>query len=67
MDTIGRPTIVLHSKNLVDDTARGKEVIVTYSYPKTALLRKPLIVSAGVGALFVASFLLGQIDVRIGK
>ena len=67
MDTIGRPTIVLQSKNLVDDTARGKEVIVTYTYPKTALLRKPLIVAAGIGALFMASFLLGQIDVRIGK
>lgn len=67
MDTIGRPSIVLHSKNLVDDIARGKEIIVTYTYPKTAPLRKPLIVSAGVGALFMASFLLGQIDVRIGK
>jgi len=40
---------------------------VTYTYPKAALLRKPLIVAAGVGALFMASFLLGQIDVRIGK
>lgn len=67
MDTIGRPTIVLHSKNLVDDIARGKDIIVTYTYPKMAFLRKPLTVAAGVGALFMASLVLGRIDVRIGK
>ena len=67
MDTIGRPTVVLRTRNLVDEVAKGKDIIVSYTYPKSALLRKPLMVATGVGALFVAIFLLGRVDVRIGK
>ena len=65
--TIGRPTVALSTQNLVDEVAKGKDIIISYTYPKSALLRKPLTVTIGIGALFVASLVLGRIDVRIGK
>ena len=64
MDTVGRPTLHLSAINVVDEW-REKDLIVTYEYPWTAGYRKPLTVAAAVGSLFVASWIVGNIDTRI--
>ena len=66
MDTLGRTTLTLAAINVVDDI-RDREVIVTYDYPFTARLRKPLTIFAGVMVIFGVSFIVGNLDVRIGK
>ena len=66
MDTKGRAAFTLSASNLVDDL-RGKEIIVTYTYPALAGLRKPLTVTAGVLSIFILSWLLSKVDVRIGQ
>jgi oligosaccharyltransferase complex subunit alpha (ribophorin I) len=65
MDTVGRPTLHLTALNVVDEW-RDKDLIVTYEYPWTAGYRKPLTIAAAVGSLFVAVWLVGNIDTRIG-
>lgn len=66
MDTIGRPTVSLTAINLFDDF-RGRDLIVTYDYAWTAGLRKPIVISLGVFALFAAAWVVGSIDTSIGK
>jgi oligosaccharyltransferase complex subunit alpha (ribophorin I) len=65
MDTVGRPTLHLTAINAVDEW-RDKDLIVTYDYPWTASYRKPLTIAAAVGSLFVAIWIVGNIDTRIG-
>lgn len=66
MDTTGRPALHLTTKNLIDEH-RGKDIIVTYTYPASAAFRKPLTVTAGVMTIFTLSWLLSRVDVRIGN
>jgi oligosaccharyltransferase complex subunit alpha (ribophorin I) len=66
MDTLGRTTVSLTAINLVDDF-RDRDLIVTYDYPWTAGLRKPIVVSLGVFAVFAAAWAVGSIDTSIGK
>jgi oligosaccharyltransferase complex subunit alpha (ribophorin I) len=64
MDTIGRTALTLHARNLVD-AVRDRELIVTYEYPLTAALRKPVMIIVSVLGLFVAVFLLGSLKTGI--
>lgn len=64
MDTQGRTMLTLTARNIVDEM-RDREVIVTYDYPLLAGLRKPLVICAGVSALFVAAWAVGTLDVGI--
>ena len=66
MDTLGRSTITMTAINLVDEL-RDREVVVTYEYPFSARLRKPLTIFAGVLAVFAVSWVVGSLDVRIGS
>lgn len=66
MDTIGRSTLTLTAVNIVDDI-RERDVVVTYDYPFSARLRKPLTIFAGVMFIFGVSWVVGNLDVRIGK
>lgn len=50
---------------MVDDQ-RDRSIILSYDYPLSARLRKPLTIMAGVFALFGAAWLVGRVDVRIG-
>ncbi|KAK3393212.1 Ribophorin I [Podospora didyma] len=63
LDTIGRTTLVIKARNLVDDL-RERELVVTYDYPLLASIRKPLIVFGSMVALFVGTWLLGTIDLK---
>jgi oligosaccharyltransferase complex subunit alpha (ribophorin I) len=64
MDTVGRTTLTLTARNVVDEI-RDRELIVTYEYPLLAGLRKPMILFASVTALFVAAWAIGSLDVGI--
>lgn len=64
MDTIGRTMLKVKAINLVDDV-RDREIIVSYDYSFVASLRKPVVIFAGVAALFVAAWAVGNLDVSI--
>ncbi|KJX98027.1 oligosaccharyltransferase subunit alpha like protein [Zymoseptoria brevis] len=66
MDTVGRTTLTLTAVNVVDEL-RDRDLIVTYDYPFAARFRKPLTIFVGVLVLFVASWVVGNLDVSIGK
>lgn len=66
MDSIGRTTLVLKAINVVDEF-RDRELIVTYDYSTAAALRKPLTFFAGLILVFIASWIIGNLDVSIGK
>lgn len=66
MDTLGRTTLTLTALNVVDEL-RDRELIVTYDYPFSAQFRKPLTVFAAVVVVFAVSWLLGSLDVSIGR
>ena len=64
MDTLGRTTLTLHAINLVDEW-RDKEVVLTYDYPWTAGLRKPIVITLGIFAVFVTAWIVGRLDTGI--
>ncbi|CZT14141.1 probable oligosaccharyltransferase alpha subunit [Ramularia collo-cygni] len=66
MDTLGRTTLTLTAINVVDDM-RDRELLVVYDYPFAARFRKPLTIFGGVMLVFVVSWVVGNLDVSIGK
>jgi len=67
MDTVGRPTLKLTALNVADDVRDNVDLIVTYDYPWIAGFRKPITITTGILALFAASWIIGGLDLRIGK
>ena len=63
LDTVGRPTLVIKARNLVDDF-RDREVVVTYDYPFVASFRKPIIVFSSLMAVFVAAWMIGNVELK---
>ncbi len=66
MDTVGRTALKLSAINVVDES-RNEDLIVTYDYPFTAAFSKPITIFAGVFAIFVSAWVIGQLDISIGK
>lgn len=66
MDTVGRTTLNLVALNVVDEQ-RERDLIVTYTYPSSAKFRKPLTFAAGLMVVFALSWVIGNLDVSIGK
>ncbi|KFY25933.1 hypothetical protein V493_04359 [Pseudogymnoascus sp. VKM F-4281 (FW-2241)] len=66
LDTIGRTALTLQARNLVD-AVRDRELIVTYEYPLSAALRKPVVIIVSVLGLFVAVYLLGSLNTGISS
>jgi oligosaccharyltransferase complex subunit alpha (ribophorin I) len=66
MDTMGRSTLVLTAHNLVDDL-RDAPLVITYTYPSAAMLRKPLTIFAGLVGVFTTAWVIGRLDVSIGR
>lgn len=64
MDTKGRTMLTLKALNVVDDI-RDRELIVTYDYPLSAALRKPIVIFTATLSLFVAVWAIGTMDVGI--
>ena len=48
---------------MVDDF-RDRQVIVTYDYPFLAGLRKPIIVFSSMIAVFVAAWMIGNVELK---
>ena len=67
MDTIGRPTLILTVFNAVDEWRDRGDVVVSYDYPWLEPYRKPGVFAASVFGIFFALWLLGNIDISIGK
>ena len=63
LDTLGRTALVIQGRNLVDDL-RDRELVVTYDYPLSAALRKPLIVFASAITVFVTAWALGNVELK---
>ena len=66
MDTIGRTSLELTALNVVDEF-RDRDLVVTYEYPFSARFRKPLTIFAGLMAVFAVSWVVGNLDVSIGR
>lgn len=66
MDTLGRTSLELTAINVVDEL-RDRELVVIYDYPFMARFRKPLTFFAGLLLVFGVSWVLGNLDVSIGK
>lgn len=66
MDTIGRTTLELTAINVVDEF-RDRNLIITYEYPFAARFTKPITITAGFFAVFVIAYIVGNLDVSIGK
>ena len=66
MDTAGRTTLTLTAMNIVDEF-RQREVVVTYDYPFSARFTKPLAIFGGFLVVFGVSWVVGNLDVSIGR
>ncbi|KAK3674553.1 dolichyl-diphosphooligosaccharide--protein glycosyltransferase subunit 1 [Recurvomyces mirabilis] len=66
MDTMGRTSLELTALNVVDEF-RERDLVVTYEYPFSARFRKPLVIFGGLMAVFAVSWVLGNLDVSIGR
>ena len=64
MDTKGRTLLTIKALNIVDDL-RDRELIVTYDYPLSAALRKPIVIFAATLSVFFAAWAIGSVDVGI--
>ncbi|KAF2862961.1 Ribophorin I [Piedraia hortae CBS 480.64] len=65
LDTVGRTTVTVEAKNVVDEMEG--ELVVRYDYPLSGQLRKPLSIFATMIAIFSASYLISRLDVSIGS
>jgi oligosaccharyltransferase complex subunit alpha (ribophorin I) len=63
LDTVGRTTLVIKARNLVDDF-RDRELVVSYDYSVVALLRKPFIVFTGMIAVFIGAWIIGGVKLQ---
>mmetsp|Transcript_16580 Transcript_16580/g.24733 ORF Transcript_16580/g.24733 Transcript_16580/m.24733 type:complete len:475 (+) Transcript_16580:52-1476(+) len=63
LDTTGRPTICMEKSNVVQPHAT--DLIVTYDFDQTALLRDVLVLVAGYFAFFLLIIVLSRIDLSI--
>jgi oligosaccharyltransferase complex subunit alpha (ribophorin I) len=66
LDTIGRTALVIKARNLVDDF-RERELVVSYDYPLSARLRKPVLIFGSAMALFVSTWVLGNLNLKFTK
>ncbi|EME42247.1 hypothetical protein DOTSEDRAFT_73166 [Dothistroma septosporum NZE10] len=66
MDTVGRTTVELTAINVVDEF-RDRDLIITYQYPFAARFTKPITITIGFFAVFVVAYIVGNLDVSIGK
>ncbi|MCJ1379630.1 dolichyl-diphosphooligosaccharide--protein glycosyltransferase subunit 1 [Xylographa soralifera] len=66
MDTLGRTSLTLTAMNVIDES-RDADLLVTYEYPLTAGLRKPITIFLAVMAVFTTAWVVGQLDTSIGK
>lgn len=64
LDTVGRPTVKLSYKNLVDSHRRGY-IYVSYKYSKLDSLRKPLTIAGTFALVFVVALIVSKVNLKI--
>lgn len=62
LDTLGRTSVTIKARNLVDEL-RDRRLIISYETSLTETLRKPFIVFASVISLYVAAWAIGTVQV----
>ncbi|KAF7292485.1 Dolichyl-diphosphooligosaccharide--protein glycosyltransferase subunit 1 [Mycena chlorophos] len=65
LDTVGRPAITLHFKNLMEKHALP--IYVSYKVPLSAHLKKPFAVAVAFMSVFAFGLVARRIDLRIHK
>ncbi|ORY82695.1 Ribophorin I [Protomyces lactucae-debilis] len=60
MDTVGRTVVAFEASDLTDDLAR-RELLIAYEYTTADHLRKPLVVTLAIGAIFALSIVANKI------
>ncbi|KAJ7890816.1 Ribophorin I [Mycena leptocephala] len=65
LDTIGRPAITLHFKDLTERHAQP--IFVSYNVPLSAHLKKPIAVAVAFLSVFAFALVTRRIDLRIHK
>ena len=66
LDTVGRTSVVIRARNLVDEF-RDREVVVAYEVALTARLRKPLVVFASAVLLFFGWAIVSRVEVKFSR
>ncbi|KAL2209913.1 Ribophorin I [Sarocladium strictum] len=66
LDTIGRTSIIIKARNLVDEF-RDRQLILSYDLPLSSTLRKPLVVFGSMMGIFVATWAVGKIQMGFSK
>lgn len=65
LDTIGRPVVIVHKKNLVEGHIQDFEL--TYNFPRLLLLQEPLLVVSAFYLLFLVVIIYVRMDFSITK
>jgi len=65
LDTVGRPAITLHFKDLTEKHAQP--IFVSYTVPLSAHLKKPVAVAVAFFSVFAFALVTRRIDLRIHK
>lgn len=66
LDTVGRTTLTIKARNLVDDF-RGRDLIISYDYSLMASLRKPLIIFTSLVGFFATVWAVGNVEFKFTK
>ncbi|EEU47882.1 uncharacterized protein NECHADRAFT_90136 [Fusarium vanettenii 77-13-4] len=61
LDTIGRTTVTVKARNLVDEF-RDRQLIISYDAPLVSALRKPTVIFVSVLAVFITTWALGKVQ-----
>lgn len=61
LDTLGRTSVTIKARNLVDDF-RDRELIISYDASLLSALRKPIVVFSSMLAIYVAAWALGKVQ-----
>ncbi|KAJ3502696.1 hypothetical protein NM208_g16670 [Fusarium decemcellulare] len=61
LDTVGRTTVTIKARNLVDEF-RDRQLIISYDAPLSSALRKPLVIFVSVLAVYITAWALGKVQ-----
>ena len=61
LDTIGRTTVTIKARNLVDEF-RDRQLIISYDAPLVSALRKPAVIFVSVLAVYITTWALGKVQ-----
>lgn len=66
LDTIGRTSVTIKARNLVDEF-RDRDLIISYDVSSSITWRKPLVIFSTVMTLYFAAWAIGKVEVGFAK